>query len=96
MPNTLCFLFVYLPCSRILTNHPVQAKQHRNILNEMSKKPNSINKSKGLFLAAAGISFLLSIALWFTGSKEQGLYVGIWVPSICSAGSLILAGGRNG
>ena len=62
----------------------------------MSIKPNSINKAKGLFLAAAGISFLLSVALWFTGSKEQGLYVGIWVPSICSAGSLILAGGRNG
>ena len=46
-----------------------------------------------LFLAAAGISFLLSVSLWFTGNYDQGLYVGIWVPSICSAGSLILAGG---
>jgi len=50
-------------------------------------------KAKSLFLAAAGISFLLSVSLWFTGNYDQGLYVGIWVPSICSAGSLILAGG---
>ena len=50
-------------------------------------------KAKSLFLAAAGISFLLSVSLWFTGNHEQGIYVGIWVPSICSAGALILAGG---
>jgi len=62
----------------------------------MIKKPDNIKKAKALFFAAAGISFLLSVFLWFTGHKEQGLYVGIWVPSICSAGSLVLAGGRNG
>jgi hypothetical protein len=62
----------------------------------MNKKTDNMVKVKALFFAAAGLSFLLSVSLWFTGSKEQGLYVGIWVPSICSAGSLILAGGRNG
>ncbi|MGK0238554.1 MAG: hypothetical protein ACI92G_002020 [Candidatus Pelagisphaera sp.] len=63
----------------------------------MIDKPNNIKKAKALFFAAAGLSLLLSVSLWFTGSKEQGMYVGIWVPSICSAGSLILAGGgRNG
>jgi hypothetical protein len=61
----------------------------------MNKKLDNIVKVKGLIFVAAGLSFLLSVSLWFTGSKEQGLYVGIWVPSICSAGSLLLVGGRR-
>jgi hypothetical protein len=48
------------------------------------------------FLAAAGISFVLSVYLWFSGSKEQGLFVGIWVPSILSLGALMLSGKSNG
>ena len=51
--------------------------------------------AKALFLFAAFISFLLSVGLWFSGDRETGLFVGIWVPSICSAGALIVAGGRN-
>jgi hypothetical protein len=34
----------------------------------------------------AFISFLLSVSLWFTGRKEEGQFVGIWVPSILAAG----------
>ena len=49
-------------------------------------------KIKILFLIAAGISFLLSVYLWFNGYKDQGLYVGLWVPSILSSGALMLAG----
>lgn len=44
------------------------------------------------FTAAAGISFVLSVYLWFSGSKDQGLFVGIWVPSILSFGTLIMSG----
>lgn len=51
----------------------------------MSGKP----LSKILYLAAAGVSFLLSIGLWFSGSREQGLFVGLWVPSILSYGALM-------
>ncbi len=51
--------------------------------------------AKAFFLLAAFISFLLSVTLWFSGDREAGLFVGIWVPSICSAGALILAGGRH-
>jgi hypothetical protein len=54
----------------------------------------SIGLPKGLFFLAAGISFVLSVSLFFTGSREQGIFVGIWVPSILSAGGLLL-GGRN-
>ena len=41
-------------------------------------------------LSAAFVSFLLSVTLWFTGSHEQGLFVGLWVPSILSFGSVAL------
>ena len=45
-----------------------------------------------IFLAAAFLSFLFSVSLWFSGQREEGLFVGIWVPSILSLGSLILSG----
>lgn len=41
----------------------------------------------GLFLLAAAVSFLLSIGLWFAGSREEGVFVGLWVPSILAAGA---------
>lgn len=51
-----------------------------------------IGKPKALFMLAATVSFLLSVSLFFTGSREQGIFVGIWVPSILSAGALLLGG----
>jgi hypothetical protein len=39
-----------------------------------------------LFLVAAAVSFLLSIALWFTDNRDEGVFVGLWVPSILAAG----------
>ena len=30
----------------------------------------------------AFICFLFSVTLWFIGYKDEGLFVGIWVPSI--------------
>lgn len=50
--------------------------------------------SKYTILLAAGMSFLLSVFLWFTGAKEQGIFVGLWVPSILSFGAYVFAG-RN-
>jgi hypothetical protein len=51
------------------------------------------NAVKASILIAAAISFFLSIYLWFTGSQDQGIYVGLWVPSILSFGALVFAGG---
>lgn len=53
-----------------------------------------LDRTKLLFFAAAGISFVASVGLWFGGSKEQGVFVGLWVPSILSAGALLTAGAR--
>jgi hypothetical protein len=39
-----------------------------------------------VILLAAFLSFMLSVYLWFTGQKDEGLFVGIWVPSILGFG----------
>ncbi len=54
--------------------------------------PRQIARSKLLILLAAVISFVLSVSLWFTGHENQGIFVGLWVPSILSFGSLMVAG----
>ncbi len=54
-----------------------------------------LSRPKAYFLAAAGLSFVMSVYLFFTGSQEQGIFVGIWVPSILSAGALLTGGERS-
>lgn len=51
-----------------------------------------VGPAKALFMLAAGLSFLLSISFYFSGDHERGIFVGIWVPSILSAGALLLGG----
>lgn len=50
---------------------------------------------KASILAAALLSFLLSVYLWFSGSQDQGIFVGIWVPSILSFGAFVFSGSRK-
>jgi hypothetical protein len=40
-------------------------------------------------LLAAFLSFLFSVYLWFSGSTDEGIFVGIWVPSILAFGSYL-------
>lgn len=47
---------------------------------------------KYLFIIAAFISFLFSVSLWFYGYREEGVYVGLWVPSILAFGCLVMSG----
>lgn len=51
-----------------------------------------LDRSKLLFVIGAGLSFLMSVSLWFSGQKEQGVYVGLWVPSILALGALLTQG----
>lgn len=60
----------------------------------LDHRTRAITRSKGLFGLAAGASFLLSVYLYFTGSHDQGIFVGLWVPSILSAGNLLLERGQ--
>ena len=48
-------------------------------------------KARVLILIAAFISFLLSVSLFFlTDDKTEGIFVGLWVPSILALGVLII------
>ena len=52
-------------------------------------------RSRVLLLAAASISFVLSVSLWFAGNELQGIFVGLWVPSILSLGAIVLPRGER-
>lgn len=43
------------------------------------------------FLVAGFLSFLLSVYLYFLVDETQGIYVGLWVPSIWALGALTLS-----
>ncbi len=43
-----------------------------------------------LLFLAAGASFVLSVSLWFAGNELQGIFVGLWVPSILALGAIVL------
>jgi hypothetical protein len=72
---------------------PADRPRHQNIGNEIIP---GVSRSKGLFLLAGFLSFLMSVTLWFSGNKDQAIFVGLWVPSILSAGSLLLGGDGHG
>jgi len=57
----------------------------------MSKR----NTGKMLFLIAAGASLILSVSIWFSGDRERGQFVGLWVPSILALGALVMSGSRD-
>lgn len=51
---------------------------------------------KGTFMLAALASLILSISLYFAAGDDMagrlnGIYVGIWVPSILALGCFVLA-----
>jgi len=49
---------------------------------------------RGMVLLGAFVSFVLSVSLWFTGHHDQGIFVGLWVPSILALGGLAARGSR--
>lgn len=51
--------------------------------------------SRALILFAAFVSFVLSVVLWFGGHRQEGIFVGIWVPSILSLGGVVLRRGER-
>lgn len=47
-------------------------------------------RARALILAAAFLSFLVSVAVFFLDDETRGIFIGIWVPSILALGALIL------
>ena len=58
------------------------SQSHRR--NKMIKE-----KRNYLILAAAFTAFVLSIYLYFTGQTQDGIFTGIWVPSIVGFGIFV-------
>lgn len=48
-------------------------------------------RARLLVLVGAFASFLFSVSLWFYGMRDEGLFVGLWVPSILGLGNLMLS-----
>jgi hypothetical protein len=40
-----------------------------------------MGRSDYIALAAAGLALTFSVSLWFSGSRDEGMFVGLWVPS---------------
>ena len=45
--------------------------------------------ARALFLVAALLSFGLSVVLFFSGEESEGIFVGLWVPSILALGAFL-------
>jgi hypothetical protein len=58
----------------------------------ISEKIKQVRMAKSLIFLAAFLSMIFSIFLFHSGDTQNGIFVGIWVPSILSAGSLMLVG----
>ncbi|HEX2371395.1 MAG TPA: hypothetical protein VHI33_02145 [Solirubrobacterales bacterium] len=56
----------------------------------MRYTPTRRTAARGLFLAAALLSFVLSVFLYFGGDEIEGIFVGIWVPSILALGAFLV------
>jgi hypothetical protein len=63
----------------------ISTKEERMNLDHSGRIP----AARGLFLAAALLSFGLSVALYFTGEHTDGIFVGLWVPSILALGAFV-------
>lgn len=63
--------------------------------NKISKKKALLTLwiAKSLILLASFLSMLFSIYLFhYTKDTQNGIFVGLWVPSILSAGALLFGG----
>jgi hypothetical protein len=45
--------------------------------------------ARGLFLTATLLAFGLSVGLFFSGNESEGIFVGLWVPSILALGAFL-------
>ena len=68
----------------------------RALSKDLIRRLTPFHRTKMVFLVAAFASFVLAVSLWFWVDRELGLFVGLWVPSIHSLGTLVLTGENDG
>lgn len=69
----------------------------RKVRNYLSMKPKRILQATTLLAAAA--SLVMSVYLYFSGDEVfdrlNGIFVGVWVPSILSLGAFLVASSKD-
>ena len=75
--------------------HLPEASKAQAIPVHQAATSNDLATSKLFFFAAALLSLFASVYLFFSGQRIEGIFVGVWVPSILAAGALLLAGARR-
>jgi hypothetical protein len=48
-----------------------------------------VNGGKGIYVGGTLISILLSLALYLSGRRETGIFVGLWAPTILDLGQTL-------
>ena len=60
------------------------------------KDASYLTRARGLILLAATLSFGLSVGLYFLGDQQDGIFVGLWVPSILALGAMLVPRSTGG
>lgn len=45
---------------------------------------------KGVYVGGTLVSILISLALYFSGKREAGIFVGLWAPTILNLGQTLI------
>ncbi len=53
------------------------------------------SQARTLTLVAAFLSLIASVVLYFAGNENEGIFIGLWVPSILAFGALLVPAGRD-
>jgi hypothetical protein len=54
------------------------------------KRRKTVDGGKGIYVAGTLVSILISLALYLTGRREAGIFVGLWAPTILNLGQSLL------
>ena len=49
-----------------------------------------MNGGKGIYVGGTLLSILISLALYMSGRREAGIFVGLWAPTILNLGQSLL------
>ena len=50
----------------------------------------TVNGGKGIYVGGTLLSILISLALYMSGRREAGIFVGLWAPTILNLGQSLL------